>query len=107
MFIGNEFKEVPEGTGLFKLAVKNKIDSMTLSPNDIKDLSLKYQVLSKETAFIGVVKENDEVTNDVMEIYKQHTNVLTFDPESIMFDSVEMEEEDTEVQPAVNTYPTF
>ena len=52
---------------LFKLAAKSSIDKLVeesdynVNNNDqIAKLSIKYQVLSKETAFIGIVKQKNK-----------------------------------------------
>ena len=54
---------------LFKLAAKSSIDKLVeesesdyyKNNNDqIAKLSIKYQVLSKETAFIGIVKQKNK-----------------------------------------------
>jgi hypothetical protein len=48
------FKEVPEGTGLFKLAAQSELEKCTA--RERVGLSVKYQVLCEETALIGVMR---------------------------------------------------
>ena len=70
---------------LFKIVARSKIVSLTDSSknnnsygsyskndNDIKELSLKYQVMSKVTAFLGINKHDEKPT----EALKQVTQVI-------------------------------
>ena len=71
------------GFELFKLAAKkntkeiydsmdddkyDKYGSKDKLKNDILKLSVKYQVLTKETAFIGVIKQEDKVVGELKKV---------------------------------------
>jgi hypothetical protein len=70
-FSGVDFKPVPAESGLFKMAahhlIKNTIEGKTDSKKREK-LSLKYQVLAPETAFVGVVREEGRIVDEVVEV---------------------------------------
>lgn len=73
-FEGLEFSEVPSRTGIFKMSAKHLIKNTT-DTSEREKLSLKYQVLSPETAFVGVIKKEGE-QEELLEIYlnqKQET----------------------------------
>lgn len=55
MYDINDFEKIPTASGLFKMAA-HKMIKKTQNKYEQKKLSLKYQVLSPETAFVGVVK---------------------------------------------------
>ena len=60
---GKDFKHLPSGEELFKVVAKqclNEQDSYHAT-----QVSVKYQVMSKHTAFIGVSK-NDEKPTEVL-----------------------------------------
>eukprot|EP00347_Sterkiella_histriomuscorum_P014103 403362158 len=72
-----EFKMLEEGETLFKLAAKMMIKE--LEDNDAKNigpeikaeeqkLSIKYQVMCEETAFIGVVKQEDKHSGELKKV---------------------------------------
>ena len=72
------------GDQLFKLAAKRRTkdiystietirDVPAIKPieelkKDIEDLSVQYQVLTGETAFIGVIKQLDTVTGEMIKV---------------------------------------
>jgi hypothetical protein len=56
-FDQNDFSTI-DGDSLFKLAARAHIIE---SKNNTSEISVKYQVLSKETAFIGVIKQDDNI----------------------------------------------
>lgn len=51
--------------GLFKLAANCMLHKLDGQPNI--DCSIKYQVLSKETAMVGVVKQKKKATGEMVE----------------------------------------
>lgn len=66
---------MPPGDSIFKLAAKGRIKELLESSEDktaakeqIEKVSLAYQVLSEETAFIGIVKQNDQVVGELKQI---------------------------------------
>lgn len=69
-FENSDFKSVPASTGMFKLAARHLVKTSTESSKREK-ISLKYQVLSPETAFVGVVKEDGEITEELFDLYNK------------------------------------
>lgn len=60
------FEDVKQDTGLFKLAAHAQLDS-SKDKKHRKEISIKYQVFSKETAMVGVVKQENKTTNELKE----------------------------------------
>lgn len=56
-----DFAILPEGELLTKLAAHYGIKRLEHYDKPTKGLAVKYQVLSKQTAFIGVVKQADKI----------------------------------------------
>jgi len=50
-----------EGDNIFKIAAKRAMKTSKIS----KELSLKYQVLGKETSLVGVIKNKVKSSNEV------------------------------------------
>jgi len=50
---------------LFKMAAHEKLNK--LSGKENVDCSVKYQVLSNETAMVGVVRQNKKATGELVE----------------------------------------
>ena len=62
-FTSGHFNRVEEGFGLFKIAVRDEIETLAKLQNQQKiNLSKKYQILCDETAFVGVIKQKDKAT---------------------------------------------
>jgi len=64
---------LPEGEEAFKLAAKKWISNSTIDIFDpkaptLKDYSLKYQVLSQFTAFVGIVKQEGKSEEEMERI---------------------------------------
>ena len=66
-FNKSDFAKVPEDFGLFKIAARDQLNSNNLSHLSKVELSKKYQVLCNETAFVGVVKQKDKVSGEMMQ----------------------------------------
>ena len=47
---------------------KNKYQSQDSLTKEIVRLSVRYQVLSRETAFIGVIKQDDKVIGELTKV---------------------------------------
>lgn len=60
------FDRVPEGSGLFSVAARWMI-KCNKEGNDRVRASVKYQVLCDETAFVGVIKQKDKVTGQMLQ----------------------------------------
>jgi len=56
----NAFQSVPAKTGLYKMAARILVKGSDDS-TEREAISLKYQVLAPETAFVGVVKEDGKI----------------------------------------------
>ena len=56
-----DFVMIPEGEMLTKIAAHYAIKKLEQQSKGTEELAVKYQVLSKLTAFIGVVKQADKV----------------------------------------------
>ena len=54
--------ELPEGKELSKLIINNYLDQNTLSEEEKTKLSLKYQVLTDETALFAEIELSDKIT---------------------------------------------
>lgn len=79
-FSKDDFELLPSGDTLFKLAAKSKIEEIYDTIEDgkginiaqltqeILSLSVTYQVLTKETAFIGVIKQDDKVIGELTKV---------------------------------------
>jgi hypothetical protein len=63
-FKASDFSRVEEGFGLFTIAARTE---MKKNPSEALKLSLKYQVLSDKTAFVGVVKQKDKATGKMVD----------------------------------------
>ena len=63
--------------GLFKLAASRLLKNLTGKENTA--YSLKYQVLSEQTAMVGVVKQMKKVTGEMLEYEIQMGRKLNFD----------------------------
>ena len=63
-FTSSHFDKV-ESTGLFQLAAKAKITKNI----DKVALSKKYQVLCDQTAFVGVIKQKDKTTGQMIDYF--------------------------------------
>ena len=61
----SEFKKVPEGSGIFKLAAQKQLSKLSNQAKIVS--SVKYQVLCEETAMIGVVKQKIKSTGEMKE----------------------------------------
>ena len=55
-----------EGDSIFKLAARAHMENE--SGQNCSDISVKYQVLSKETAFVGEIKQFEKVIGEVKEV---------------------------------------
>lgn len=91
-FSKNDFRDVPTGSGFFKMAARYLVKKEKNSKQR-EDISLKYQVLSPETAFVGVVKEdgkNDTIVKlvedeqPVPELYEEMDFMTGAPPPMIM-----------------------
>lgn len=67
-FDQDDFSRV-EGESLFKLAARAHLNES--NNNSSPDIAVKYQVLSSNTAFIGVIKQNDKVIGEIKEVQIQ------------------------------------
>ena len=56
-----DFIMIPDGELLTKIAAHYGIKRLEQQNKGTQELAVKYQVLSKHTAFIGVVKQADKV----------------------------------------------
>lgn len=65
-FDHNDFATL-DGDCLFKLAARAHIDENPSGKNN-SELAVKYQVLSKETAFIGVIKQDQKATGEIQKV---------------------------------------
>ena len=75
-----DFTFIPSSSDeLFKIVARSKIVSLTdtqknnytyghSSDNEIKELSLKYQVMSKMTAFLGINKNDEKPTEALKQV---------------------------------------
>lgn len=63
-FESSHFDRVEEGFGLFTLAAR---EQMSKESSQALELSLKYQVLCDQTAFVGVVKQKDKATGEMID----------------------------------------
>ena len=75
---------------LFKLACKTKIDELIKnksSKQSIINLSTKYQVLSEETSFIGVLKQKNTNQNETKKIQIPTISVKQEQPKSDPYNS--------------------
>lgn len=66
-FSSSAFRDVPEKSGFFKMAARSLVKK-TQNKEDREEIALKYQILSPETAFIGVIEEDGQVTDKVIKI---------------------------------------
>lgn len=68
-FARADFTEVQGATGqsLFKMAVFNELESKKKTDEERIAMSLKYQVLSEDTAIIGVCKQENKSSGEVQE----------------------------------------
>ena len=76
----DDFEMLSPGDTLFKLAAKsrtaelyetiedNKGAAIQLLKQEIVNLSVTYQLLTKETAFIGVIKQDDKVIGELTKV---------------------------------------
>ena len=83
-FTSSDFKMLEPGDFLFKLAAKKrakelyeliesakeagKVDEQERMTNDIVKLSVKYQILTKDTAFVGVIKQDNKTTGELVKV---------------------------------------
>jgi hypothetical protein len=63
-FDHNDFSTL-DGDSLFKLVARAHINE---SNKNVSDIAVKYQVLSKETAFIGVIKQDEKVIGEIEKV---------------------------------------
>ena len=63
-FDHNDFSTL-DGDSLFKLAARAYINE---SNKNCSDIAVKYQVLSKDTAFIGVIKQDEKVIGEIEKV---------------------------------------
>ena len=66
-FASEEFREVEDfalAQALFKSAANSEMRKVKGSSKE-KNMSIKYQVLSGQTAMIGVIKQKDKATGDM------------------------------------------
>lgn len=66
-FSSSAFRDVPAKSGFFKMAARSLVKK-TQNKEDREEIALKYQILSPETAFIGVIEEDGQVTDKVIKI---------------------------------------
>ena len=64
-FDHNDFTTI-EGESIFKLAARAHINNQ--SNIGCKDIAVKYQVLSSDTAFIGEIKQDSKVIGEIKEV---------------------------------------
>ena len=68
-FDKNDFRKVEDKSfaqALFKSAANSMIKAFKDKPEGVrKALSIKYQVLSDETAMIGIIKQKDKASGDL------------------------------------------
>ena len=65
---------------LFQLAANEHMKDA--NSQEVKRLSLKYQVLSKETAMVGVIKQNQKATGELITFTKE-TKAVPVQKESV------------------------
>ena len=65
-FTQNHFNMVGEGFGLFKIAARDRIEFEYADAGKVQ-LSKKYQVLCDQTAFVGVIKQQDTATGQMLD----------------------------------------
>ena len=63
-FDHNDFSTL-DGDSLFKLAARAHMNE---SDKNNSNIAVKYQVLSKDTAFIGVIKQDDMVIGEIEKV---------------------------------------
>ena len=63
-FDQNDFSTL-DGDSLFKLAARSYINE---SDKNCSEVAVKYQVLSKDTAFIGVIKQDEKVIGEIEKV---------------------------------------
>ena len=66
-FSSDEFRQVEDeamAKAIFKSAANSEMSKVKASTKE-KDMSIKYQVLSSQTAMIGVIKQKDKATGDM------------------------------------------
>lgn len=64
-FSSAQFTQVEEGFGLFNSAAKQLLKK--ISGSEKVTHSIKYQVLCDETAFVGVVKQRDKASGELLD----------------------------------------
>ena len=88
-FSASHFDKVTADFGLFKVAARGQIAAANSSADKIAK-SKKYQVLCDHTAFVGVIKQKDKATGQMIEFgvefgksvaaVKEQPKVDLFDP---------------------------
>lgn len=64
-FSSGHFDQMPTDFGLFKIAARTRMQSQSAASTIAT--SIKYQVLSDQTAFVGVVKQKDKASGEMKE----------------------------------------
>ena len=74
-FSKNDFMQVPTKSGFFKMAARNLV-TRTKDSAKREKISLRYQVLAPETAFVGVVREEGKLTNETIKVVIDREEVV-------------------------------
>ena len=65
-FNSSDFSKI-EGDSIFKLAARSVINE-SKDDNNSSYYATQYQVLSKDTSFIGVIKQNQKVIGEIKKV---------------------------------------
>ena len=65
----DDFIKINNGEELFKIAAANRLQSDNISGKDkLEEISLKYQIASTYTSFVGVIKNEQKSNKEIIHI---------------------------------------